>query len=90
MPNCRASNLWGTPGRQLGKRRPMSDPQNAPAGRQHRGRAAHLCRPETVCLFLCFRCSSASSCSCRTRSLALTSLRPRGMICGVETSGQLT
>lgn len=48
----------------------------------------HLCRPETVCLFLCLRCSSASSCSCRTRSLALTSLRPRGTIFGVEMAGR--
>lgn len=51
---------------------------------------ADLCRPETVCRFLCFRCSSASSCSCRTRSLALTSLRPRGTIYEAEASGQLT
>ena len=41
---------------------------------------ANLCRPDTFCRFFCFLCSSASSCSCRTRSLALTSRRPRGMI----------
>lgn len=50
-------------------------------------RRADLCRPETVCRFLCFRCSSASSCSCRTSSLARTSLRPRGTIYGPQTAG---
>lgn len=49
--------------------------------------SGHLCRPETLCRFRCFRCSSASSCSCRTSSLALASLRPKGTICPVETHG---
>lgn len=60
------------------------------AGHMHPEAATHLCKPETVCLFLCFRCSSASSCNCRTRSLALASLRPSGTIFGAEASSQLS
>lgn len=55
-------------------------------GQRPEGTPADLCRPETFCLFFCFLCSSASSCSCRTRSLALTSLRPKGTICGADTA----
>lgn len=70
--NMRLAASGAPPSAQVGEMRSQGGP-------------AHLCRPDTFCLFFCFLCSSASSCSCRTRSLALTSRRPKGTIYRVET-----